>query len=106
MLELMPPVAVADANTRLRSRCFMAHVIYRVVRHDEGWAYTANGTFSERFNSHKEALEAAQRAAREQRMPGNTHVIEYEDAAGKWHSETASGSDRPETGVEDSPSSA
>ena len=84
----------------------MAHVIYRVVRHDEGWAYIANGTFSEPFNSHGEAMEAARRAAQEQRMPGNTHVIEYEDATGKWHSETASGSDRPETGVEDSPSSA
>jgi len=30
-------------------------------------------------------------------------VIEYETADGKWHTETAAGSDRPETEVEDKP---
>jgi hypothetical protein len=80
----------------------MAHVTYKIVRHDEGWAYTAGGTFSERFNTHREALEAAKRAAREQRAPGATHAIEYEDENGKWRTETALGSDRPETEVEDS----
>jgi hypothetical protein len=30
-------------------------------------------------------------------------VIQYEDAEGKWLTETASGSDRPETDVEDAP---
>jgi hypothetical protein len=30
-------------------------------------------------------------------------MIQYETADGKWHTETASGSDRPETNVEDSP---
>jgi hypothetical protein len=79
----------------------MAHVTYKIVRHDEGWAYTADGTFSERFNTHKEALEAAKRAAQEQRAPGATHAIEYEDENGKWHTETSSGSDRPETEVKD-----
>ena len=80
----------------------MAHVTYKIVRHDEGWAYTANGTFSERFNSHKEALAAAKRAAQEQRAPGDTHAIQYEDEKGKWRTETALGNDRPETEVEDS----
>lgn len=80
----------------------MAHVTYRVVQHDEGWAYKSGDVFSERFNTHKEALEAAQRAAREQRAPGATHAIEYEDASGKWHTETALGNDRPETEVKDS----
>jgi hypothetical protein len=80
----------------------MARITYKVVRHDEGWAYKADGTFSEPFPTHAEALEAARRAAEEQRVPGETHVIEYEDEKGKWHSETASGSDRPETEVEDS----
>jgi hypothetical protein len=28
-------------------------------------------------------------------------VIQYETPDGKWHTETASGSDRPETDVED-----
>ncbi len=79
----------------------MAHVTYRVVRHDDGWAYVANGTFSESFATHAEALEAARRAAAEQRQPGQTESIEYEDANGNWHSELARGFDRPETDVED-----
>jgi hypothetical protein len=80
----------------------MSHIIYRVVQHDEGWAYTVDGVFSEPFPTHAAALGAARRAAAEQRVPGSTEVIEYEDADGKWHTETARGSDRPETDVEDS----
>jgi Uncharacterized protein conserved in bacteria (DUF2188) len=80
----------------------MTEVVYRIVRHDEGWAYKSNGVFSEPFPTHEEALQAAKRAAQEQRTPGATHVIEYEDEKGKWHTETASGSDRPTTRVEDS----
>jgi hypothetical protein len=80
----------------------MSHVIYRVVRHDEGWAYTVDGVFSEPFPTHAAALAAARRAAAEQRVPGNTEIIEYEDASGKWHTETARGGDRPDTEVEDS----
>ena len=77
----------------------MAHIVYKVVRHDSGWAYTANGTFSEPFPTHDAALKAAKQAAREQRTPGDTHVIEYEDESGNWRTETASGSDRPDTDV-------
>ncbi len=77
----------------------MSHVTYKVVRHDSGFAYTTNGVFSEPFPTHDAALAAAKRVAREQRTPGATHVIEYEDANGKWHTETALGSDRPETDV-------
>ena len=54
----------------------MSHVTYKVVRHDEGWAYTANGTFSEAFPTHAAALAAARRAAAEQRVPGRTEAIE------------------------------
>ena len=80
----------------------MTHVIYKVVRHEDGWAYTVDGTFSESFPSHREALEAARRAAAEQRVPGHTEAIEYEDENGKWHQEVAGGGDRPDTDVEDS----
>jgi hypothetical protein len=80
----------------------MTHVIYKVVRHEDGWAYTVGGTFSETFPSHQTALDAARRAAAEQRVAGQTESIEYEDEKGKWHSEVASGRDRPETEVEDS----
>lgn len=80
----------------------MSHVTYQIVRHEDGWAYMVDGVFSEAFATHAEALAAARAAAAEQRVPGRSEVIEYEDAAGKWHTETASGSDRPETDVKDS----
>jgi len=80
----------------------MAHVVYKIVRHDDGWAYTVDGVFSESFPTHAEALAAARRVAAEQRVPGRTEAIEYEDERGKWHSELARGDDRPETDVEDS----
>ncbi len=79
----------------------MAHVTYKVVRHEDGWAYSVQGSFSESFPTHAAALAAARRVAAEQRVPGQTEVIEYEDENGKWHTETASGSDRPDTDVED-----
>lgn len=79
----------------------ISEVVYQIVRHDNGWAYRVGGVFSEAFPTHKAALAAARRAADEQRVPGATHVIEYEDEAGKWHTETARGSDRPATSVKD-----
>jgi len=80
----------------------MSHVTYKIVQHDDGWAYTVDGVYSEAFPTHAAALEAAKAAAAEQRVPGHTEVIEYEDEKGKWHTETASGTDRPETDVQDS----
>jgi len=79
----------------------MSRVTYKVIEHDGGWAYTVNGVFSETYPSHAAALAAAKRAAAEQRTPGRSEVIEYETPDGKWHTETASGTDRPETDVED-----
>ncbi len=80
----------------------MTHVTYKIVRHEDGWAYTVDGVFSESFPSHDEALDAARLAAAEQRAPGRTEAIEYEDESGKWHRELAPGTDRPDTDVEDS----
>ena len=80
----------------------MSHVTYQIVRHEDGWAYPVNGAFSESCPTHAEALEVARRAAAEQRVPGQTETIEYEDENGRWHTEVASGRDRPETDVEDS----
>jgi Uncharacterized protein conserved in bacteria (DUF2188) len=84
----------------------MAHVTYQIVRHDDGWAYKVNGVFSEPFPTHDAALAAARAAAAEQRVPGHTEVIEYEDEKGHWHTETAAGGDRPDTDVEDTNSAA
>ena len=80
----------------------MTHVTYKIVQHDGGWAYKVDGVFSEPFSTHADALAAARIAAAAQRQPGHTEAIEWEDASGKWHVETASGSDRPDTDVQDS----
>ncbi len=79
----------------------MAHVTYEIVQHDGGWAYKVDGVFSEPFPTHAAALKAAQAAAAEQRVPGSTEEIQYEDEKGHWHTETAPGSDRPDTDVKD-----
>ncbi len=79
----------------------MYEVTYEIVEHDGGWAYKVDGVFSEALASHAAALKAAQAAAAEQKVPGNTEAIEYEDEKGKWHTETARGSDRPQTAIKD-----
>lgn len=77
----------------------MSHVTYKIVQHEDGWAYTVDGSYSETFRSHDQALAAARRAAGEQRISGDTHGIVYEDAAGVVHEEMSDGADRPDTDV-------
>ena len=77
----------------------MSEVTYEVVEHDGGWAYKLDGVFSETFPTHAAALKAAQRVAAEQKVPGKTEEIQYEDQKGAWHTETARGDDRPVTKV-------
>ena len=79
----------------------MTKTVYEIVEHDGGWAYRVDGVYSETFPSHDLARKAAHRAAREQLVPGATTNIEYEDKDGRWHSESASGTERPETRVKD-----
>jgi hypothetical protein len=77
----------------------MANVHYRIVGHEGGWAYKAGDGLSERYASHEEAREAAERAAAGQMLPGATEDIEFQDEAGEWHEEVSLGQDRPETDV-------
>jgi hypothetical protein len=77
----------------------MAKLHYHVVPHDGGFAYKLGDVFSEPYPSQKAALAAAKRVAAEQRVPGDTTIIEYEDEHGTWHTETSAGSDRPEADV-------
>lgn len=79
----------------------MTKVTYEIVEHDGGWAYRMGGTYSETFRSHDDALAAAKIAAAEQQVAGTTEGISYEDSAGRWHGEVASGDDRPEAEVQD-----
>jgi predicted secreted protein len=78
----------------------MSKITYEIVRHDGGWAYRVDETFSESFTSHDAARKAAELAAKEQALPGDSVEISFEDKQGKWHSELASGKDRPEVDVE------
>jgi hypothetical protein len=79
----------------------MTNVTYVIVEHDGGWAYKVGDVFSEPFPTHEAASAAAKRAAAEQRVPGTTEVIQYEDEKGVWHEETARGDDRPTTDIVD-----
>ena len=77
----------------------MSKVTYEIVEHDGGWAYRADGVFSEPFPTHDLAHQAAERAAGEQLVPGQTTGIIYEDKSGHWHEDLADGKDRPHTSV-------
>jgi hypothetical protein len=79
----------------------MSKIVYQIVEHDGGWAYKVGGVFSEPFSSHEAALAAAKLAAGEQKVPGATETIEYEDDKGIWHLEVDPGDDRPVTEVVD-----
>jgi hypothetical protein len=78
----------------------MSKITYEIVKHDGGWAYRANGTYSESFRTHDQARQAALLAAREQGIPGEATLISWEDSEGHWHRELAAGNDRPEVDVE------
>ena len=77
----------------------MTKITYEIVEHDGGWAYRLDGVFSETFRSHDMARKAAEQAAKEQIVPGETTPISYEDNDGRWHDELAAGRDRPDTDV-------
>jgi hypothetical protein len=85
--------------TELYRRRAMANVHYNVVEHEGRWNYKVGDVFSERYATHDEAREAAERAAAGQMLPGATEDIEFQDKAGEWHEEVSLGQDRPETDV-------
>jgi hypothetical protein len=78
----------------------MSKIIYKVVRHDGGWAYTADGTFSEPFRTREAARKAAKVAVSEQLVPGETVNVSYDAEKGRWHSEADGGTDRPNARVD------
>jgi hypothetical protein len=80
----------------------MTRIVYEVVQHDGGWTYKVGDVFTETYPTHEEATLAAQAAAIEHGLAGETVPIEFEDADGEWHDETADGDDRPEAVVKDS----
>ena len=79
----------------------MSDIHYEVVQHDGGWAYRVDGAFSETFRTRDAAHKAAEAAAAEQEVGGETEAILYQDDKGAWHEELASGGDRPHADVVD-----
>jgi hypothetical protein len=79
----------------------MSNLVYHLVEHDGGWAYKVGGSFSETFPTRDAAHRAAARAAAEQRQPGETARILYEDSDGQWREALSDGADRPATQVDD-----
>jgi uncharacterized protein DUF2188 len=75
----------------------MSKIIYRVVKHDGGWAYEKNGTHSEKFPTREGARKDAKLAASEQAIPGDTTAISFEDK-GRRHNEIADGPERAPAG--------
>jgi hypothetical protein len=78
----------------------MTKIKYEIVRHDGGWSYRVDETYSETFATHDDAREAALSAAKEQGAVGEATLISYEDKSGRWHDEESPGDDRPEVEVE------
>jgi len=66
------------------------------VEHEDGWAYKPGDVFSEGFVTRDDAMEAAGRVAAEQRVPGESTIISYQDLEGRWHQEQSRGIDRPD----------
>ena len=58
----------------------MSKIAYRVVRHEGGWAFEANGTFSEIFRTREQAREAARVAGRKQQTQPHDHPPPSEHA--------------------------
>lgn len=79
----------------------MSQVTYEVIQHDGGWAYKAGSTISETYPTRELAHAAAARATGEQRQPGESGAIQYEDSTGEWREEQVKGTDRPEATVKD-----
>ena len=79
----------------------MTRIVYEVVEHDGGWTYKVGDVFTETYATHEEATLAAKTAAAEHGLSGTTEPIEFEDADGRWHTETAQGDDRPDAVVSD-----
>ncbi len=77
----------------------MAKAHYEIVEHDGGWAYRLGDTYSETFDTKAAAEAAAQHAAAEQKVPGDSEDIEFEDSKGRWHTEHSAGDNRPDTDV-------
>ena len=64
----------------------MGKIIFKIVKHDDGWVYEANGTHSQHFRTREAAREAARKAARlAANAASETTLLSHEDKEGEWY---------------------
>jgi Uncharacterized protein conserved in bacteria (DUF2188) len=66
----------------------MSKITYRVVKHDGGWRYEANGRYSEQFRTREGARKAARLAATGQAAAIETAPRSSEGNIGQWYDDT------------------
>jgi Uncharacterized protein conserved in bacteria (DUF2188) len=69
----------------------MRKVTFKVVRHDDGWVYRANGGRSEPFRTRREARTAAKLAANEQATAVGSAQSPFREARATHNESSASG---------------
>ena len=62
----------------------MGQFHYQVARHQRGWAYRLENTYSPVFAASWEAIEAAKIAAREMHEPGDVTTVRVQDGPLSW----------------------
>jgi len=63
----------------------MNKVPFKIVRHDDGWVYEANGTLSQNFPTREAARKAAKLAAS---AVGETTPLAHENKEEEWYDDT------------------
>jgi hypothetical protein len=63
----------------------MSTITYRVVKHEGGWAYEANGIYSAQFQTREAARKAAGLAATAQAVAHKITPPSYEDKNEQWY---------------------
>jgi hypothetical protein len=74
----------------------MDRIEYEVVRHERGWAYRLERTYSQTFPTQWEAVAAAKAAAINMHEDGDHTIVRVQDGPLAWRTELAiQGNPRP-----------
>ena len=79
----------------------MSEVTYEIVEHDGGWAYKVDGALSRCSRPMRQRSRQHRPPPLSRKPPARPKRLNTKTRKGKWHTETARGSDRPETHIKD-----
>ena len=65
----------------------MGRFVYQVVRHEKGWAYRLEHTYSQVFPTQSDAIAAAKATAREMHESDDETIVRVEDRPLRWRTE-------------------